>query len=94
MATVEIYASMWCGFCHRAKALLGRKGISWTEYDVDASAGLRREMQERGGGRTVPQIFIDGRPIGGCDELHALDRQGRLDALLGLTPSGDDSSGG
>ena len=83
-----MYASMWCGFCHRAKALLREKGLTWTEYDVDMESGRREEMQRRGGARTVPQIFISGTPIGGCDELYALEREGKLDAMLGLTGEG------
>jgi glutaredoxin 3 len=86
MSKIEMYASMWCGFCHRAKALLKMKGVEFTEYDAD-SGTARREMMARGGGRTVPQIFIDGKPIGGCDELYALDKAGRLDAMLGLDQS-------
>jgi glutaredoxin 3 len=84
MAKVEMYYSEWCGFCHRARALLDAKGVEWTGIDADMTAGARREMVARGGGRTVPQIFIDGTPIGGCQELYMLDGDGRLDALLGL----------
>lgn len=83
MAKVEVYASMWCGFCHRAKALLKQKGVQFIEYDVDGDPGGRRQMMERGGGRTVPQIFIDGKPVGGCDDLYALEAAGKLDPLLG-----------
>lgn len=84
MPKIEVYASMWCGYCARAKALLARKGVAYTEYDVDADPARRREMMDRGGGYTVPQIFVDGRPVGGCDDIHALDAEGRLDPLLGL----------
>ncbi len=84
MPKIEVYASMWCGFCHRAKALLNAKGVAFTEYDVDGDPGRREEMRARGGGRTVPQIFVDGRPIGGSDDLYALDAAGALDALLGV----------
>jgi glutaredoxin 3 len=84
MPKIEVYASMWCGFCHRAKALLKSKNVDFTEYDVDSEPGRRGEMQARGGGYTVPQIFVDGKPVGGCDEIHALDRAGRLDALIGV----------
>ncbi len=83
MPKIEVYASMWCGFCHRAKALLNAKGVQFTEYDVDNDPDRRREMQARGGGYTVPQIFVDDKPVGGCDDIHALDRQGKLDALIG-----------
>lgn len=82
-AEVEIYTTMYCPFCWRAKDLLSSKNVDYTEVDVGADPGKRREMQERAqGGRTVPQIFIDGKPIGGCDELYALERQGALDPLL------------
>ncbi len=87
MAKVEIYTSMLCGYCHRAKRLLGAKGVAYTEYDVGADQDRRAEMVARAGGRTtVPQIFIDGRHIGGCEELYALDRAGRLDPLLEPAP--------
>ena len=85
MARVEIYSSMFCGYCARAKALLERKGVAYDEIDVLADAAMRDEMVTRAGGRTtVPQIFIDGAHIGGSDELAALDRAGKLDGLLGL----------
>lgn len=84
MAKVEIYSSMFCPYCHRAKRLLESKGAAFEEIDVDAEPLRRREMVERAGGkRTVPQIFIDGQHVGGCDEIHALDRKGELDPLLG-----------
>lgn len=83
MATVEIYTSEWCPFCHRAKALLSSKGVAFDEIDVGWSAEKKRAMMERADGRrTVPQIFIDGVGIGGSDELAALDRAGKLDAML------------
>ncbi len=83
MAKVEIYTTMWCGFCARAKRLLDEKGVAYTEIDVTMDPEKREEMTRRAEGRrTVPQIFIDGRPIGGSDELYALEREGRLDALL------------
>lgn len=83
MAKVEIYTTALCGYCARAKALLGRKNVDYTEYDVSMDVPKREEMIQRAGGRrTVPQIFIDGRHIGGSDELHDLDRQGGLDPLL------------
>lgn len=83
MAQIEIYTSMLCGFCHRAKHLLKQKGAAFEEIDVTAEPRKRAEMIDRAGGRTsVPQIFIDGRHIGGCDELHALESQGKLDPLL------------
>ena len=83
MADVEIYASQLCGYCYRAKQLLSRKGVQFREHDVDADSGQRETMRERAGGRTsVPQIFIDGRHIGGCDDLRDLDAKGGLDPLL------------
>ena len=84
MADIEIYTSPYCGYCHAAKRLLAQKGVSYTEIDVIAAPDRRPEMMRRAGGRhTVPQIFIDGRHVGGCDDLHALDRAGGLDPLLG-----------
>ncbi|MBS0394272.1 MAG: glutaredoxin 3 [Proteobacteria bacterium] len=77
-----MYATGWCPYCARARALLERKGVSWTEIDVEAEPARRAEMIARSGRRTVPQIFIDGRPVGGSDDLHELDRSGELDALL------------
>jgi glutaredoxin 3 len=83
MATIEIYTSPFCGYCSRAKQLLARKGAAYTEIDVMRDGERRAEMTERAYGRqTVPQIFIDGRHIGGCDELYALDATGGLDPLL------------
>lgn len=83
MATVEIYTSPWCGFCFMAKRLLGKKGVEYTEFDLNTEPGRRAEMMQRANGAySVPQIFIDGRHIGGCDELHGLDRSGKLDPLL------------
>lgn len=83
MAQIEIYTSRFCGFCHRAKDLLKQKGAAFEEIDVTVEPRKRAEMIDRAGGRTsVPQIFIDGRHIGGCDELHALESEGKLDPLL------------
>jgi glutaredoxin 3 len=83
MALVEIYTSPNCGYCHAAKRLLSAKGAVFAEIDVAHDPSRRPEMVLRAGGRrTVPQIFIDGRHVGGCDELHALDAQGELDPLL------------
>ncbi|MEX0968835.1 MAG: glutaredoxin 3 [Paracoccaceae bacterium] len=83
MVKVEIYTSPICGYCHAAKRLLGQKGISYEETDVVAHPDKRGEMTARArGGRTVPQIFINGTHIGGCDELYALDSAGKLDPLL------------
>ena len=83
MARVEIYSSKLCGYCYAAKRLLKKKGVAYEEIDVTLRPGRRAEMMRRAGGRhSVPQIFIDGAGIGGCDDLHALDRAGKLDALL------------
>lgn len=82
MAKVEMYSSAWCPFCVRAKMLLKNKSVAFDEIDVDRDPAQRAEMQARGGGRTVPQIFINAQSIGGCDELYALERAGKLDALL------------
>jgi len=83
MAKVEIYTTAFCPYCMRAKALLERKGVAYEEYDAPHGSEARRQAIERSGGRTtVPQIFIDGQPIGGSDDLVALDRAGKLDTLL------------
>lgn len=83
MADVEIYTKPWCPYCVRAKALLNRKNQSFREIDIGGEPGKRAEMVERAGGRaTVPQIFIDGRHVGGCDALMALDASGALDEML------------
>jgi len=85
MAKVEIYTTRTCSYCLRAKALLSHKGVAFTEIDVGDDDALRQAMAERAGGkRSVPQIFIDGRHVGGCDDLHALDQTGGLDPLLEL----------
>jgi glutaredoxin 3 len=83
VAKVEIYSSIFCGYCARAKALLDRKGAEYDNIDIMEHPDRRDEMVERAGGRTsVPQIFINGEHIGGSDDLHALDRAGDLDAKL------------
>lgn len=83
MPNVEIYAKTFCGFCFRAKRLLDSKGIDYKEHMVDGGGLAKQEMIQRSGGRTtVPQIFIDGRHVGGCSELMELERQGKLDELL------------
>ncbi|MBV0891829.1 glutaredoxin 3 [Paracoccus sp. Z118] len=85
MPKVEMYMTRTCPYCHAARTLLDRKGVSYETIDVGANPDRRAEMTQRANGRrTVPQIFIDGKPMGGSDEIHALDRQGKLDALLGL----------
>jgi glutaredoxin 3 len=83
LAKVEIYTKMMCGFCHRAKTLLEMKKVAYEEYAVDFGGSKKVEMVERAGGRmTVPQIFINGHHVGGCDELMSLEYQGKLDELL------------
>lgn len=83
MKTVEIYTSPLCGFCHAAKRLLTTKGVSFSEIDVSRDPGLRQAMMARANGRTtVPQIFIGDDHVGGCDDLYALERAGKLDGLL------------
>lgn len=83
MQPIEIYTSPLCGFCHAAKRLLTQKGASFAEIDIARSPERRPEMMKRAGGRhTVPQIFIGKTHVGGCDELYALERAGKLDALL------------
>ncbi|HXQ64357.1 MAG TPA: glutaredoxin 3 [Steroidobacteraceae bacterium] len=78
-----MYATGWCPYCARARALLERKGVDWTEIDLEAEPARRAEMIERSGKRKVPQIFIGDRHVGGSDELYALDLSGELDVLLG-----------
>jgi glutaredoxin 3 len=83
MASVIIYTRQFCGFCSSAKALLEQKGIDYVEHDATGNPELRAEMIEKShGGMTFPQIFINGQHIGGCDDLHALNRAGKLDPML------------
>lgn len=83
MAKIEIYTKFLCPYCTRAKKLLDGKGVSFEEIDISTGGARRAEMLERSGGRqTVPQIFIGGQHIGGCDDLMALDGAGRLDPML------------
>ena len=83
MAKVEIYTWRYCPFCIRAKALLSKKGVPFKEYSIDGDQEARELMRQRANGRnTVPQIFINDIGIGGCDELHELDKTNKLDALL------------
>ncbi|QKD81279.1 glutaredoxin 3 [Thermoleptolyngbya sichuanensis A183] len=82
-ANVEIYTWQTCPYCIRAKMLLRWKGVNFTEYKIDGDGAARVRMAERANGRrTVPQIFINNQHVGGCDDLYALDRAGKLDALL------------
>jgi glutaredoxin 3 len=82
MANIEIYTVSWCGFCARAKKLLDSKGAAFTEIDLDVEDRRAEMVQRANGGRSVPQIFIDGTHVGGCDDLYALDAAGKLDPML------------
>ena len=83
MTAIEIYTRPGCGYCSAAKSLLARKKAAFTEFDGATDPALRREMWDRAGvGSTFPQVFIGDTHVGGCDELYALDRQGKLDELL------------
>jgi len=83
MNTVEVYSSPLCGFCHAAKRLLKKKSVSFSEINVLTNPSRKSEMIDRAnGGRTLPQSFIGGTHVGGCDELYALERDGKLDQLL------------
>lgn len=83
MKPVDIYLTQWCPFCIRARMLLEQKGVNYNAIDVDAEPAQRQQMLQRSGGaRTVPQIFIGDTHVGGCDDLFALERQGKLDTLL------------
>ena len=79
---VVMYTTSWCPYCTRAKQLLDRKGVKYTEIDVDAVEGARVEMQRRSGRTSVPQIFVGARHLGGFDDTNALDQRGELDPLL------------
>ena len=82
MPNTTVYLTRWCPFCTRAIALLDSKQVEYTAIDVDADPALRQEMMQRSGRRTVPQIFIGDTHVGGCDDLFALERQGKLDSLI------------
>lgn len=79
---ITIYTTPICPYCVRAKQLLTKKGVAFDEIDVFMDADKRAEMEEKSGRYTVPQVFVDETPIGGCDELYALERRGELDPLL------------
>ncbi|SER33062.1 glutaredoxin 3 [Faunimonas pinastri] len=83
MAEVIIYTRQGCGYCSAAKRLLGQKGAKYQEFDATVTPDKRAEMIQRSGRSTFPQIFIDGKHIGGCDDLYALDQRGELDTMLG-----------
>jgi glutaredoxin 3 len=82
MTQIQMYTTRWCGYCVRAKALLDSKGAVYEEIHLDEDPDFRQKLQELTGGHTVPQIILDGTPIGGYTELWRLDRAGRLDDLL------------
>ena len=86
MAKVEIYTTQTCPYCHRAKALLAQKGVAFLEVDVSTDPDMRRKLLDRTGRRTVPQIFINDKSVGGYDDIAALDRAGKLNGLLAESP--------
>lgn len=81
-ARVVVYTTRYCGYCQRARQLFEKKGVRYEEIPVDGNPARRDEMVARSGRRTVPQIFIDDRHVGGCDDLYALERAGKLDPML------------
>ena len=89
---IRIYTTRWCGYCAAARELLDEKGVQYEVIDVDFNKNLRREMTELSGRQSVPQIFIDSQPVGGYDDIAALDASGKLNSMLGLnklTSEGD-----
>lgn len=82
MPQIVVYSSDWCPYCTRAKALLAKKGVAFEEIRVDGQPQLRAEMTKKAGRTSVPQIWIDDYHVGGCDDLYALERAGKLDPLL------------
>lgn len=89
---VVMYSTEYCSYCAAARMLLKKKGIDWEDISISGDEDKRREMMDRSGGRTVPQIFIDGKPIGGFDDLYTLEQDGRLDAILSKPASNDDDA--
>ena len=87
-----MYGTEYCSYCAAARMLLKKKGIDWEDISISGDEDKRREMMERSGGRTVPQIFIDGKSIGGFDDLYTLEQDGRLDAILSEPASNDDDA--
>lgn len=95
MSDIVIYSRQFCGYCSAAKRLLADKGVAFTEHDATYDPALRAEMVEKShGGRTFPQIFINGHHVGGCDELYALESAGKLDALLAVPGAGKPAEAG
>ncbi len=87
MPNVVMYLTPYCPYCSRAAMLLKRKGVTFTELRIDTDPNLRQEMLQRSGRTSVPQIFIDDFHVGGCDDLHALEAEGKLDGYLALNPT-------
>ena len=87
---IVIYGTEFCSYCTAARMLLKKKGLNYEDVLISQDNEKRREMERLSGGRTVPQIFIDDKPIGGFDELYSLDQDGRLDEILGRTPAAAD----
>jgi len=83
MVKVQVYSKKNCAYCVRAKALLDRKGVAYEEIDAVGNGALRSWLAEASGQKTVPQIFVDGRPLGGFTDIDALDKEGKLDRILG-----------
>lgn len=92
MPDVIMYTTGMCPYCVRAKMLLQNKGVRWNELRIDADPALMREMMQRSGRRTVPQIFVGNQHVGGFDDMAELDSFGKLDPLLGLTPHLDETA--
>ena len=88
-ADVSIYTTPWCPYCHRAKALLSKKNVSFQEVDVEDRPDLRRWLASASGQRTVPQVFINNRAVGGFTDIARLDQSGKLDTMLGEAPPPD-----
>jgi glutaredoxin 3 len=88
-ASVTIYTTAYCGFCTRAKRLLGQKNVKFTEIDVEERPDLRTWLLKASGQRTVPQVFINGKSVGGFSDISALDARGELDRLLGEGPAAE-----
>ncbi|MDT4823964.1 Glutaredoxin 3 [compost metagenome] len=86
MAEIVVYSSAWCPYCIRAKQLLDKKGVKYEEINVDGNPAVRAEMTRKAGRTSVPQIWIGQTHVGGCDDLYALERAGKLDALLQVSP--------
>lgn len=90
-ARVVVYTTSWCPYCASAKSLLQAKKVAFTEVDVEGRDEIRTWLREKSGQRTVPQIFVNGRALGGFSDIQALDKKGKLDPLLAQDPAGDPS---